>query len=133
VLPAASARSVEAAVQDAAVEAVQPQAGGHAGAALPAAQDAVAGAQQAAAVARVGAVVLQPEAAERAGAVVLPPEAAERDAVAVLPRVAPGGQEPQGALPSALAFRRDQALPWPVPRPVAQFARAMQRLRIAWP
>jgi hypothetical protein len=106
----------------------------------------VAGAQQAAVVARVGAavprpeaaarageVVLQREAAERAGAVVLQREAAERDAVAVLPRVAPGGQEPQGALPSALAFRRDQALPWPVPRPVAQFARAMQRLRIAWP
>jgi hypothetical protein len=115
--------------------------------------------QDAAAVAAVagaapaGAAELQPEAAARAGVAGLQREvaaaqdaaavaqlrvAAVRDAAAALLRVAavPGARGPQRAVrPSAvaLACRRDRVLPWPVPRLLAQFARAMQRLRIASP
>jgi hypothetical protein len=84
------------------------------------------------------------EAAPRDGAVaprdaagVLLRAAALRDALAVLLRAAALPDAPGAALPSvppsASAFRRDQAPPWPGPRPAARFARGMQRLRIAWP
>jgi hypothetical protein len=61
--------------------------------------------------------VLQPE---------VPGERAAELPSAVLPLV---------VLPLAAAwvFRRDQALPWPVPQPMAQFARATACLQIALP
>ena len=70
------------------------------------------------------------------------PQQEARDAAAVPPRgavlrAAPDVQvaEPRAARPSAVpwVFRRDQALPWPAPRPPARSARAMHCLRIALP
>jgi hypothetical protein len=102
-----------------------------------AAEEAVAAAARGAAEAPQQAAVARAGVAERQQAAV-----AARDAAAgVLRRAAavPGAQGAlqRAALPSAplsaSAFRRDQALPWPGPQPAARFARAMQRLRIAWP
>jgi hypothetical protein len=84
------------------------------------------------------------EAAPRDGAVAVaealrdgPVAAGPRDAAGVLLRAAALPDAPGAALPSvppsASAFRRDQAPPWPGPRPAARFARGMPRLRIAWP
>jgi hypothetical protein len=100
VFPVASARSAEPAARDALEEAAQPQAAGHAGAALPAAQHAAAGVvavEQHAAVAEVA-----PQASAAA-------EGARRGAAAV-----PGAQ---AALLSEVpwAFRRDQAPHGPAP------------------
>lgn len=94
--------------------------------------------------AQQGAVAVAAEAAPRDGAVAVAEAlrdgagaAGPRDAAGVLLRVAALPDAPGAALPSvppsASAFRRDQAPPWPGPRPAARFARGMQRLRIAWP
>jgi hypothetical protein len=72
---------------------------------------------------------------------VTPDAAAQRVAVldaealrAVAPDVEPLQEgRGAGALPLALVFRRDQALPWLVPSPSARFARAMAGLRVALP
>jgi hypothetical protein len=72
---------------------------------------------------------------------VAPDAAAQRVAVldaealrAVAPDVEPLQEgRGAGALPLALVFRRDQALPWLVPSPSARFARAMAGLRVALP
>jgi len=62
-------------------------------------------------------------------------EAAERAAEAVGRPEGPGAPV---ALPSAApwadasAFRRDQVLPWPAPRPSARTVRAMEQRPIAW-
>ena len=47
----------------------------------------------------------------------------------------PSAELPLVVLPSAAAwvFRRDQALPWPVPQPMARFVRATACLQIASP
>jgi hypothetical protein len=110
---------------------LQPEAAARAG--VAGLQREVAAAQDAAAVAR-----RRVAAAQDAAAVAQLRVAAVRDAAAALLRVAavPGARGPQRAVrPSAvaLACRRDRVLPWPVPRLLAQFARAMQRLRIASP
>jgi hypothetical protein len=93
-------------------------------------------------LAQQGAAAVVAEAAPRDGAGVEAQRdaavaAGPRDAAGVLLRAAalpdaPGAALPSGP-PSASAFRRDQAPPWPGPRPAARFARGMQRLRTAWP
>jgi hypothetical protein len=95
---------------------------GHAAAALQAARGAEEVQPQAApqqeAVASVGAAARQREA--RAAVVRL---RVALGALAALPSV----------LLSALAFRRDQAPPWPAQLPAVRFARATGRMRIASP
>jgi colicin import membrane protein len=121
--PAASARLVgaaEAAVRDAAVEAVQPQAAGRAEAAQSAAQHAAAEAvpHAAAGVAAVAQhAVAEAAAPHAAGVVAAEPASAgapQRAALAL----------PVLALASAWAFRLDPTLPWPARPPSARFARA---------
>jgi hypothetical protein len=107
-----------------------------------AASDATEGAQEVAALGEVEA----PRLAVASVGVALLPEAVPQqeawDAAAVpLPgavlREVPGvpAVEPRAARPSAVpwVFRRDQALPWPVPQPAVRFARAMQGMQIALP
>ena len=85
------------------------------------------------AVAWVGAAALPPEAVrqqEARGAAAVPLRGAVLRAVPDVRVV-----ERRAAHPSAVlwVFRRDQALPWPAPRPAVRFAPAMQCLRIALP
>jgi hypothetical protein len=96
------------------------------------------------AAARDAVEVPQPEAVARAW---VGEEAAQRqearDAAEVLLRGAVPDvrvAEPRAARPWAVrpwevlwAFRRDQALPWPVPQPAVRFARVTQCLQIALP
>jgi hypothetical protein len=91
------------------------------------------------AAARDAVEVPQPEAVARAW---VGEEAAQRqearDAAEVLLRGAVPDvrvAEPRAARPWAVlwAFRRDQALPWPVPEPAVRFARVTQCLQIALP
>jgi hypothetical protein len=84
---------------------------------------ALAGQQQAA----QHVEVLRPEAQD---VEVLQPEVPGERAAEL-----PSAELPLVVLPSAAAwvFRRDQALPWPVPQPMAQFARATACLQIALP
>jgi hypothetical protein len=139
--PAASARLVaaaEAALRDAAVEAVQPQAAGRAEAARSAAQHAAAevaaaaqhGAAGAAAAAQHGAVVAAAALHAAAGVAA---EAAARVSAGVPQRAALALQAPALALPSAWVFHRDQVLPWPARPPSARFARATAGWRSALP
>jgi hypothetical protein len=114
----------------------------------PAVEHAVVLRQEAAA-ARGAAVLRQEEAAAR-GAAVGPPAAEhavvpqQEEAVAeqaaeveaVQRQEAPGVPvaRPSGAPWAAVwACHRDQALPWPVQRPKARSARAMEQRPIAWP
>jgi hypothetical protein len=99
----------------------------------PAARDAV--------VAARGAAEVPQRAAEAPGAAPGPQQAvqdaaAAQDAEVLQPGV-PGALAEllSGGLPSAAvwAFRRDQALPWPEPQPLARFAPAMACLQIAAP
>jgi hypothetical protein len=100
------------------------------------ARDAAEGPQQAA-EAWGAAVVPRPVAAARDAAEELQQEVAAPDAAGVRLRGArPLEALPSGlpwGLPSVLVFRRDQALPWPVPQPAARSARAIEKPRIAWP
>jgi hypothetical protein len=93
-------------------------------------------------LAQQGAAAVAAEAAPRGAAVAEALRdgavaAGPRDAAGVLLRAAALPDAPGAGLPSvppsASAFRRDQAPPWPGPRPAARFARGMPRLRIAWP
>jgi len=84
-------------------------------------------------VVRVGAATLPPEAVrqqEARGAAAVPLRGAVLRAVPDVRVV-----ERRAAHPSAVlwVFRRDQALPWPAPRPAVRFAHTMQCLRIALP
>jgi hypothetical protein len=100
----------------------------------PAAQDAPVLPEGAVAV--WVAVEAPPQAAAVPGAVAGQQQAAQ-DVEVLLPG-APGEQAaelPSAVLPWAAAwvFRRDRALPWPVPQPMARFAHAMASLQIASP
>jgi len=98
----------------------------------PKAAQPVAAAEQGEAVAPGAAEEPQREAAERVEAAALRLEAVVRGAAAgVLQREVQDARA--AALPSAApwVFHPARVLPWPAPSPAAQFARAMERLRIA--
>ncbi len=80
---------------------------------------------------RVEAAAPRPEAVVRAGVAEVARRQAARDAAGVRQREV--RDAPAAALPSAApwVFHPARVLPWPAPSPAAQFARAMERLRIA--
>jgi hypothetical protein len=87
-----------------------------------------------------GAEEVQPQAAASAGAAVLQQAAAwgaeepqQEERTAAQLRVVRAAQALPSGLLSALAFRRDQAPPWPAQSPAVRFARATGRMRIASP
>ena len=95
-----------------------------------------------AAVAPLGAQNAELQAPQREALVWAQAQRAARDVAGRLQVVLDAGAlrlEGRGALalpsvlPSALAFRRGQALPWLVPQPAARFAHAMACLRVASP